>query len=86
MLRLVRLTRLRDEGVLDMGVAFDGVPMVYKNAMLVGPTYGRASAHRSSIGSAEWPDKKKGDSRAYDARTGKLMWAFHTVPQPGKWT
>src|SRR6478752_7128900 len=25
-----------------------------------------------------------GDSRAYDARTGKKLWQFHTVPQPGE--
>jgi quinoprotein glucose dehydrogenase len=25
-----------------------------------------------------------GDIRAYDARTGKLRWSFHTVPRPGE--
>ncbi len=25
-----------------------------------------------------------GDIRAYDVRTGKLVWTFHTVPQPGE--
>src|SRR5581483_7539026 len=25
-----------------------------------------------------------GDARAFDARTGKLVWRFHTVPQPGE--
>src|SRR5229473_1011202 len=25
-----------------------------------------------------------GDIRAYDARTGKLRWSFHTIPHPGK--
>jgi quinoprotein glucose dehydrogenase len=25
-----------------------------------------------------------GDIRAYDVRTGKLRWAFHTIPQPGE--
>jgi quinoprotein glucose dehydrogenase len=25
-----------------------------------------------------------GDVRAWDARTGKLVWTFHTVPQPGE--
>ncbi len=25
-----------------------------------------------------------GDIRAYDARTGKLRWTFHTVPHPGE--
>lgn len=26
----------------------------------------------------------KGDVRAWDARSGKLVWTFHTVPQPGE--
>ena len=26
----------------------------------------------------------KGDVRAWDASTGKLVWTFHTVPQPGE--
>src|SRR5262249_722027 len=25
-----------------------------------------------------------GDTRAFDARTGKLVWTFHTVPRPGE--
>ena len=25
-----------------------------------------------------------GDIRAYDARTGKIRWTFHTIPQPGE--
>ena len=25
-----------------------------------------------------------GDVRGFDARTGKLLWAFHTVPQAGE--
>ena len=25
-----------------------------------------------------------GDVRAYDARTGKLQWSFHTIPHPGE--
>ncbi|PYV89830.1 MAG: pyrrolo-quinoline quinone, partial [Acidobacteria bacterium] len=26
-----------------------------------------------------------GDIRAYDVRTGKLRWSFHTIPHPGEW-
>jgi glucose dehydrogenase len=26
----------------------------------------------------------KGDVRGFDARTGKLLWTFHTIPQPGE--
>ena len=33
---------------------------------------------------AEMPYGPSGDSRAYDARTGKKLWQFHTIPQPGE--
>ncbi|MBK5277267.1 MAG: pyrroloquinoline quinone-dependent dehydrogenase [Bacteroidia bacterium] len=29
-------------------------------------------------------DALSGDVRAYDVRTGKLRWAFHTIPHPGE--
>lgn len=29
-------------------------------------------------------DNTKGAVRAYDVRTGKLMWTFHNIPQPGE--
>ncbi len=30
-------------------------------------------------------DSAPGDIRAYDTRTGKLAWSFHTVPHPGEY-
>lgn len=30
------------------------------------------------------PPGPRGDVRAWDVRTGELVWAFHTVPQPGE--
>jgi quinoprotein glucose dehydrogenase len=30
-------------------------------------------------------DSTPGDVRAYDVRTGKLKWTFHSVPQPGEY-
>ena len=48
-------------------------PAVYKNLLIVGPA------------TQEGPSKgPSGDPRAFDARTGKLVWRFHTVPQPGE--
>ncbi|MEW6213249.1 MAG: pyrroloquinoline quinone-dependent dehydrogenase, partial [Acidobacteriota bacterium] len=29
-------------------------------------------------------DNVKGQVRAFDARTGRLLWAFHTIPRPGE--
>lgn len=46
--------------------------IVYKDMLIIG----------SSM--AEVPPDSPGDIRAYDARTGKLRWTFHTIPHPGE--
>jgi quinoprotein glucose dehydrogenase len=46
--------------------------VVYKNLLIVG---GR---------NPETLPAPPGDIRAYDVRTGKLRWAFHTIPHPGE--
>jgi quinoprotein glucose dehydrogenase len=45
---------------------------VFENLLILG------SATNQGYGSAP------GDIRAYDVRTGKLVWTFHTVPRPGE--
>lgn len=60
------------EGTVDMTVPWSGVPVVYKNVVMIGASVG------------EVPIGPSGDSRAYDARTGAKLWEFHTVPQPGE--
>lgn len=47
-------------------------PVIYKDLMIVG---GRE---------AETLPASPGDVRAYDVRTGKLRWSFHTIPHPGE--
>ena len=48
-------------------------PTIYKGLIIVAPS------------TQEGPSKgPSGDPRAFDARTGKLVWRFHTVPQPGE--
>jgi quinoprotein glucose dehydrogenase len=47
-------------------------PTIYKNVMVIGATV------------AEMPRGPSGNSRAYDARTGKKLWEFNSVPQPGE--
>jgi quinoprotein glucose dehydrogenase len=46
--------------------------VIYKDLMIVG---GRE---------AETLPASPGDVRAYDVRTGKLKWSFHTIPHPGE--
>jgi glucose dehydrogenase len=49
-------------------------PAVYRDLVIVGGA-------RITETSVPGPS---GDVRAYDARTGKLAWRFHTVPRPGE--
>lgn len=72
-----------NEGELTMDVPFAGVPTIYKNVILVGMNMfgpGEPHAHQQD----EIPGGMPGDSRAYDARTGKKLWDFHAIPQPGE--
>src|SRR5687767_403388 len=48
-------------------------------------TPGRVFENLIIVGSAtnQEYDSAPGDIRAYDVRTGKLAWTFHTVPRPG---
>jgi quinoprotein glucose dehydrogenase len=53
-------------------------PAVYKNLLIVGGGTGEGPGGR------EGGAGPAGDTRAFDARTGKLVWTFHTVPRPGE--
>ena len=50
-------------------------PIVFKNLVIVG----NGVADRLA-----YPKDPPGDVRAFDARTGKVVWTFHTVPQAGQ--
>ncbi|HEY1217227.1 MAG TPA: PQQ-binding-like beta-propeller repeat protein, partial [Bryobacteraceae bacterium] len=47
-------------------------PILYRDFLIV------------STGISETLPALPGDIRAYDARTGKLRWSFHTIPHPGE--
>src|SRR5262249_6393850 len=51
---------------------------IYKNLIIIGAGTGEGSGV-SNAGSGP-----AGDTRAFDARTGRLVWTFHTVPRPGE--
>jgi quinoprotein glucose dehydrogenase len=53
-------------------------PTIYKNLIITGAGTGEGPGG-SNAGSGP-----AGDTRAWDARTGKLVWTFHTVPRPGE--
>lgn len=50
-------------------------PVVYQDLVIVGNGVGDRLTYRND---------PPGDVRAYHARTGKLMWTFHTIPQRGE--
>ncbi len=60
----------RDAQKISIALTTPGV--IYKDLFIVG---GRLSESLPS---------PPGDIRAYDVRTGKLRWSFHTIPQPGE--
>jgi glucose dehydrogenase len=61
------------EGQVDLVIAYNSAPTVYRNLLFVGANVGE-------IQLANQP----GDTRAYDARTGAAVWTFKSVPQPGE--
>jgi glucose dehydrogenase len=50
-------------------------PVVFKNIVIVG----NGVADRLT-----YPKDPPGDVRGFDARTGRVLWTFHTVPQAGE--
>ncbi len=72
-----------NEGEMTMDVPYAGVPLVYKNFIFVGMNVfgpGEPNPHPQD----EVPGGLSGDSRAYDARTGRKLWDFHAIPHKGE--
>jgi glucose dehydrogenase len=72
-----------DGGEVMMEVPFAEVPTIWKNVVIVGANVygpGETNTHPQDEVAAGVP----GDSRAYDARTGKKLWTFHSIAQPGE--
>ncbi|WP_263359159.1 c-type cytochrome [Acidicapsa ligni] len=53
-------------------VAMTSPGAIYKDMIIVG------------FRTSEVPPAPHGDIRAFDVRTGKLRWSFHTIPHPGE--
>ncbi len=52
-------------------------PTVAGNTILVGSSFKEGMTIATH-------NNTKGEVRAFDARTGKLLWTFHTIPRPGE--
>ena len=61
------------EGEVDMVVPYNSPPTIYSNFVFVGANVPEQPA-----------TGQPGNTRAYDARDGKKLWEFHSVPQPGE--
>ncbi len=60
------------------GYILPSPPVVYKNLVITGAGPGEGP------GGSNHGAGPAGDTRAWDLRTGKLVWTFHTVPRPGE--
>ena len=71
------------EGSVALEVPYAGTPTIYRNLLFVGTNfYGPGERHI-----APQLDEAKGqipEQHAYDARTGKELWTFHTIPREGE--
>ncbi len=65
-------TSFGTNGYAELGVPWGGVPLVYKNIVIVGSNNGEVTL-----------GPMPGDTRAFDARTGAKLWTFASVAQPG---
>ncbi len=61
-----------DRDVKDLYVVSTSPGMIFKNLLIMGTRV------------AESGDAAPGHIRAYDVRTGKRQWIFHTIPHPGE--
>ena len=61
------------EGEVDVVIPYNSAPTLYKNLLFLG----------ANVGEIQVPNQP-GNTRAYDVRTGKKVWEFHSVPQPGE--
>ncbi len=58
--------------IAQMAVYANTPGAIFKNLIIMGTRVG------------EGPGSSPGHIRAYDVRTGKIEWTFHTIPQPGE--
>jgi quinoprotein glucose dehydrogenase len=73
-----------DRGVVDLRKGFDrDASRLLVRATTPGVIYRDLLILGSSLGEGPGP-AAPGDIRAFDVRTGKVRWAFHTIPHPGE--
>jgi quinoprotein glucose dehydrogenase len=58
-------------------IGLHATPIIARDTIVVGAAHLEGSAPKSK-------NHEKGFIRGYDARTGKRLWIFHTIPSPGE--
>jgi len=72
--------KLDDDQTMDLvtgEIGLHSTPTVAKNVVIIG------AAHKTG-GNPKSRRNEKGYVRGFDARTGKRLWIFHTIPLPGE--
>jgi glucose dehydrogenase len=64
-------------GFKDIDIGASAAPFVMNDVVVVGPAHKVGMRPRSK-------SNVKGDVRAFDARTGKLLWTLKTIPEKGE--
>ena len=72
-----------DNGHIDL---HDGLPEIAKNKFVISNTPGTVFEDLivMPLRLSEGADAAPGDIRAFNVKTGKLAWTFHTIPYPGE--
>lgn len=72
-----------DDGKVDL---HKGLPPIAQNKFIVSNTPGTVYKNLivMPLRLSEGPDAAPGDIRAYDVKSGDVVWTFHTIPYPGE--
>jgi quinoprotein glucose dehydrogenase len=70
---VVRLTDTLSAAFAGRPIGVTSAPAIFEDVVIVGVSVGEGPEPAAS-----------GDVLAFDARSGRLRWRFHTVPQPGE--
>ena len=70
-------TTTRSMDLVTGEIGLHAAPVVAKNVVIVGAAHLAGGVPKSKA-------NEKGYVRGFDVRTGKRLWIFHTIPQPGE--
>ncbi len=70
-------------GEITLDVPYAGAPTVYRNRIIIGANFfGPGEVHIAP--QLTEPRGQRGNSRGFDAITGRKVWEYNTIPQPGE--